>query len=130
MSVGEWFGGFVAFGLRLVWLGLVAVVVKPGDTPAGVFLSFGKRKEPKKNVKTHLASGGAERQPDADVWANPVRRSREMIPRLGAAYLISQPHEVSYTDAQRTVDSQLFSKLQTSDGWDLFRDGRERQKIP
>ena len=56
-------------------------------------------------VNTHLANARFDRQPDSDVWANPVPRSREMIPRLCAAYLISQPHEVSYTDARRTVDS-------------------------
>ena len=35
-SVDEWFFGLAAFGLRFVWLGLMVVVVKPGDTPAGV----------------------------------------------------------------------------------------------
>ena len=64
-----------------------------------------KKGTKEKQVKTHLANARFDSQPDADVWANPVRRSREMIPRLCAAYLISQPHEVSYTDAQRTVDS-------------------------
>ena len=65
----------------------------------------GKKETKEKQVNTHLANARLERQPDSDVWANPVRCSREMIPRLCAADLISQPHEVSYTDARRTVDS-------------------------